>query len=338
MQPQQTSVNNDSVPDLETTSRPGNSLQTPLIHQGGPYQGAPQGYYLTAAQQQLQAQNDRFRHKFGPLTLNFSNFKPKAYYITPKSFIFIVSIAQIIIYLITQHIEPFETIKDFPCALYKFGAKYTPAILTFHHFHRLILPIMLHMNNMHIVGNLGIQLAIGFRLEKFIGWGQMIFFYILCGLAGNLLSSINMVTIPSIGASSSILGLLGFYCVHTVKQWKLPETDNIDRFIGMFCFYNTITVFVNTQPGVDNAAHFGGFIIGLLLGLCHSQKSKETNKIQWNWTAKISLILAIVLINIGFFVLLSIPDHHEDAYRIAEMCDKKFPWLFIQQNYRNFVN
>jgi len=218
--------------------------------------GAQQGYTLSPINVQA-SNNNRYRYQVLGINLNFSPLRTRTCAVTPKSFIFVISVVQVMLYVITSTLEPPEEIKDFPCVLYKFGAKYTPAILTFHHFHRLISPVLLHFNFAHIASNLSLQLLVGFRLEKVIGTVHMILFYGLCGVGGNILSALTNINVPSVGASSAILGLLGLCCAYIVKYWHDIETDNIDRFIALFAIVNVFYTFIEVTPGVDNSAHFG---------------------------------------------------------------------------------
>ena len=52
----------------------------------------------------------------------------------------------------------------------------------------MIFPIMLHVNNMHILFNVLFQLRIAPGLEKLFGTRKFTMMYLFCGFFGNLVS------------------------------------------------------------------------------------------------------------------------------------------------------
>ena len=64
-----------------------------------------------------------------------------------------------------------------PCTLYKLGASWGPSIAS-GQLHRLLLPMTLHANMMHLFFNIFFQLRMGFNMEKC--WGRQRFLGPIC--------------------------------------------------------------------------------------------------------------------------------------------------------------
>ena len=181
----------------------------------------------------------------------------KKWRFSPKSFTLQITLFQTLIYLIISYLSPNEDANS--CVVYRLGAKYTPAILAYHHFHRLILPIFLHFNLQHLLGNVFFQLMWGFRIEQSLGTKKFVFLYFVAGIGGNLLSTVNELFIISAGASSSILGILGFGFPYVILTWKDPKNDTLDHFFSIFTYIGTLKALVIGAEDSDNSAHRGIF-------------------------------------------------------------------------------
>jgi len=175
-----------------------------------------------------------------------------------KSFTFIISVIQVLMFLITASIS--WTIKNdggFNCLLYRFGAKYTPAVVVFHHFHRLILPVFLHANFMHILFNMISQWIYGFKLEEVYGLKKFIFLYFFAGFGGNMLSTIKETETISVGASSALFGIFAFQVVYLIENYEnLGSRRNI-MIILMIVLILANFGNGNENKNVDNSSHIG---------------------------------------------------------------------------------
>lgn len=127
--------------------------------------------------------------------------------------------------------------------------------------YRLITAMFLHGGILHIFCNMYALYSLGYVLEDVFGRKQYIILYFLSGICSNLLSAI-ISPYVSVGASGAIFGLFGAAAV-----FGFMEKDKI----GKSFFYNMASViFVNiiigfSQPNIDNAAHFGGLVCGVIL-------------------------------------------------------------------------
>lgn len=144
----------------------------------------------------------------------------------------------------------------------------------------LVTNLFLHGGWMHIIGNMWYLKIFGDNIEDRIGHGGFLLFYVLCGVMANVAQIIidPTSTIPTIGASGAISGVLGAYVI--CFPWA-----KISTIIPIFFFFTMIDVpalvflgfwfylqLLNgtaslTMVGSNVAwwAHIGGFLAGMIL-------------------------------------------------------------------------
>ncbi len=167
-------------------------------------------------------------------------------------------------------------------------------IVYFEQYYRLITGAFLHAEPLHFLFNMYALYAIGSQMESFMGKWKYLAIYFFSALVGSLFSII-FSTIPSIGASGAIFGLLGsllYFGYHyrvylgTVLKNQIIPIIIINLLIG-FAYRDSIDIF----------AHIGGLIGGLLITIALGVKYKSTN------TEKINgWIVSILLVAFLFFV------------------------------------
>jgi membrane associated rhomboid family serine protease len=79
----------------------------------------------------------------------------------------------------------------------------------------LVTSMFVHGSIVHLFGNMLYLWIFGNNIEDRLGHLRFVFFYLLCGLAGSLghIASSPYSTVPTIGASGAISGILGAYLV-----------------------------------------------------------------------------------------------------------------------------
>jgi membrane associated rhomboid family serine protease len=147
----------------------------------------------------------------------------------------------------------------------------------------LFTSMFLHAGLLHLIGNLWFLYIFGDNVEEFFGHVNYLFFYLICGVAGALLTIAYEPTssIPSIGASGAIAGVLGAYLVlHPragVKTWWGDDsflfafrTCTIPAWviIGFWFIMQYVCLFLKV-PGIGWIDHIGGFTTGLVLALVY---------------------------------------------------------------------
>ena len=105
----------------------------------------------------------------------------------------------------------------------------------------------------------------GRSCERWYGSIRFLLFYLACAAAGSIGSFVFGGDVPSVGASGAIFGLFGVLLAagrvhHPVDR----QSRALVGQLGMLILINIVFGFAVT--GIDNAAHIGGLVAGLLLG------------------------------------------------------------------------
>lgn len=159
----------------------------------------------------------------------------------------------------------------------KWGAMYTPLMESPWEFYRVITAMFLHFDVSHLAENMIILIAIGDNLERLLGKYKYLMVYFLsgagAGIASFMYNKIVGNTVVAAGASGAIFGLIGVLLCMVIKN--KGKLQGIDAFrLGIMVVYILYTGFLT--PGIDNAAHIGGLLTGILLvGLMHDNTNKE---------------------------------------------------------------
>jgi len=91
--------------------------------------------------------------------------------------------------------------------------------------------------------------------------------YLTCGVGASLASAAWHPYVSSVGASGAIFGLAGaLITALKLGEFSLPRSalSGTLKSLGAFVVYNLI--FGAIIPGIDNTAHIGGLVTGLILG------------------------------------------------------------------------
>jgi membrane associated rhomboid family serine protease len=139
---------------------------------------------------------------------------------------------------------------------------------------RFIVPIFLHAGIIHIGFNLLLQLTLGRDMEKEIGPLRFLLVYFSAGIFGFVLGGNYAADgIASVGASGSLFGILALTLLDLFYTWSSRRSPVKDL---LFILLDVAIAFVlGLLPGLDNFSHIGGFLMGLVLGICllHSPQS-----------------------------------------------------------------
>jgi membrane associated rhomboid family serine protease len=145
-------------------------------------------------------------------------------------------------------------------------------------FLTLFTSMFMHAGWLHLGGNMLYLWIFGDNVEDRFGHGKYLIFYILCGLAATFaqLAFNTASTLPNLGASGAIAGVLGAYIILfpggkiRVLQGQGVMQMSALIVIGLWIvlqFFSGIGSIVNTTDtgGVAFMAHIGGFAAGILL-------------------------------------------------------------------------
>jgi rhomboid protease GluP len=158
-------------------------------------------------------------------------------------------------------------IMDFPLReLIVWGGNVGPLTLS-GEWWRLLTNVFVHGGIIHIAFNMWCLWNLGALAESLYGRWTYAAIYLICGLGASLVSVAWHPFTPSVGASGAIFGLAGaLLAAFKLGEFSVPRSalSGTLRSLGAFVFYNLI--FGVALPGIDNAAHIGGLITGLIVG------------------------------------------------------------------------
>jgi membrane associated rhomboid family serine protease len=152
-----------------------------------------------------------------------------------------------------------------PADLVAWGAIYSPLIRQ-GQWLRLVTALFIHGGLMHLLLNLYGLLFAAFFLEGTIGTARFILAYFLCGIIASLTSVWLHPNGVSIGASGAIFGLYGVLLVYLAGKGG-KDTRGTPILLNVAIFVGLNLLLGGVAAGVDNAAHVGGLLSGLLFGI-----------------------------------------------------------------------
>lgn len=139
---------------------------------------------------------------------------------------------------------------------------------------RLGSAMFMHIGIIHLLLNMYALYSIGVQLEPAMGRWKFLAAYVSTGILASLTSIWWHENTASAGASGAIFGMYGvFLALLTTKFFDKNAQKALLSSIGIFVAYNLI---YGMKAGIDNAAHIGGLISGLVFGYLYFflQKTK----------------------------------------------------------------
>jgi len=151
----------------------------------------------------------------------------------------------------------------------------------------LITSLFLHGGFVHLFGNMIYLWVFGNAVEDALGHLRYLMFFLACGAIGSLTHALvfSNSSVPSIGASGSIAGVLGAFLIlrprarivtlfPLVVYWAMAEIHAMLFLPVWFAmqFFNGFAALAAAQKtqevaGVAWWAHVGGFVFGALIGV-----------------------------------------------------------------------
>ena len=145
-----------------------------------------------------------------------------------------------------------------------------------------VTSMFLHGGWLHIIGNMWTLWIFGDNVEDRMGTARFLVFYFICGLAAGLVHFFTNIdsTIPTVGASGAIAGVLGAYfllypqsrVIVLIPLFFLPLFIEVPAitYLGFWIlsqiFSGTLSLALPEDVGgVAFWAHVGGFIAGALI-------------------------------------------------------------------------
>jgi len=208
---------------------------------------------------------------------------------TAKSFIFVISMIQVVAFCMELFVG--ATVEDgafvegndmagpSSATLKLMGGKYLPCIQD-GEVYRFLTPALLHSGILHLFTNMVSQTMIGYTCELHWGTTRMLMFYFGTAFGATLMSCVGAPGSVSVGASGALLGIIGAYMAWILLNWNnrdlLPQP--CPRMCTMITWLFIILMVGMSMQGIDNFAHGGGWLTGIILGFAFNP---ATGPIGW---------------------------------------------------------
>jgi len=188
---------------------------------------------------------------------------------------------------------------------------------------RIVTAMFVHVGILHLATNMWCLWNLGLLAEPLMDSLGLFALYILTGAAGNLLSTLynwykfhDVNVFPSgAGASGAVFGIAGALIV-LLKSKQLPvpqeEVRRLRKSVIYFAVINLVIGYsVNLGAGftgveVDNSAHIGGFLCGLLFAAPMVPRIGSPKK-DFQFKLRLSVALVVLLLVLFGFYLAQLP-------------------------------
>jgi membrane associated rhomboid family serine protease len=139
----------------------------------------------------------------------------------------------------------------------------------------VLTSMFLHGDLVHLGGNLLFLWIFGNNIEDHLGPARYLLFYVVAGVVATLAHvALNLdSTIPMVGASGAIAGVMGAYLVwfpdapvRTLVAFFFITLIRV-RAKWVLGFWFVLQFFTSPNSGVAWAAHVGGFVFGVVVAL-----------------------------------------------------------------------
>ena len=248
----------------------------------------------------------------------------------PYKFTVVLLVANLFMFMVMWNSSgmSFSTFNFFPYeVLVAYGAKVNYLVREHNQWWRLITPMFIHVNLIHLMVNMYSLWVVGPYVERLYGSAKFVVFWVVTGVAGVVASYLTVVPpgtrlgplagflfkttdFPSAGASGALFGLVGVLFVFGIKfRHELPE--GFKRAFGTGLLPMIVLNLVIGYVGrglIDNAAHLGGLFAGAALAfLVDFRRPGERSGIAITWQ-----LLQIACIGLVVVSFLKTAQHFKD--------------------------
>ena len=140
---------------------------------------------------------------------------------------------------------------------------------------RLLTAPLMHGNPIHFLMNAAALLYLGKRVEIFARWPHVPLVFLFSACIGGEASA-RFIDAPSVGASGGLMGWLGFLLVFESLHGRLVPQKARRRLIAGILLTGLFGII--GYRFIDNAAHVGGLLAGMLYAAIVFPKSSSPNR------------------------------------------------------------
>jgi len=162
---------------------------------------------------------------------------------------------------------------------------------------RLLTATFLHGGLMHLAMNMVGLISVGVLVERIYGHRQYALIYFGSGLIGSGLSlHFSAQTAVSVGASGAVFGIVGALLTGILQHRdRIPSSFSKNMIINLSLFIGYSLFQGFAKPGIDNAAHVGGLLGGMVLAYLLSERFDMEHFIA-NWKKRVVMGLVLVAV------------------------------------------
>lgn len=165
--------------------------------------------------------------------------------------------------------------------LIRFGGNFAPLVQKGEVW-RLATALFLHGGLLHVGLNMLALYQAGQVVERLFGRAGFALIYLLAGLLGNVASLWWKQGPVSVGASGAIFGVYGALLAYlSVQRGSVPGEVFKEMRSGTLGFIGYSLFAGFALPGIDNAAHLGGLLAGIVLGAAMAVPLAAPSPLRW---------------------------------------------------------
>lgn len=209
----------------------------------------------------------------------------------PATYVLVGINVAVFLLMLLRHVSG---VNPTPEQLMEWGANNAASVLVYGQWGRIITAMFVHVGIIHLATNMWCLWNLGLLAEPLMGSFGVVAVYVLTGAAGNLLSvlwngrhiasilpqlpagtDVSLYFPPGAGASGAVFGIAGALII-LLKSPRLPvPPDELKRLRKSVIYFAAINLVIGltisldvvssrTGISIDNSAHLGGVLCGLL--------------------------------------------------------------------------
>lgn len=188
----------------------------------------------------------------------------------------------------------------FGAILYLLGGLHISWLIVDGDLWRLLASAFLHKDWLHLIFNMMALHQLGSVVYSYYGGRQLLSFYVFTGIAGSLFSILLLSGAATVGASAAVFGLIGVLLAGSMRKQvyglELPFRPWDVLPLALYTFL------LGMQPdsNINNYAHLGGFLMGLILGYVFPHQL-TTYRPAWQKRAEKGLYYLSVILLVGTY-------------------------------------